>query len=123
MKIQQIEARSELETALLEIRTLSGLDVAEPLRLAPQAERPPRLDLGLNELTETALRERADLQAAVIGERTRLGAHKFGEIAGDAERLRFRPFFALERNYRFTGDGRWRDIRRYGQRIDLRRFG
>lgn len=69
LRVQQIEARSELETALLEIRTLAGLEVAEPLRLAPQAERPPRLDLGLSELTETALRERADLQAARIGER------------------------------------------------------
>ena len=69
LKIQQIEARSELETALFEVRTLAGLDVAEPLRLASQAERPPRLDLGLSELTETALRERADLQAAIIGER------------------------------------------------------
>lgn len=69
LKIQQIEARSEMETALLEIRTLAGLDVSEPLRLAPQAERPPRLDLGLSELTETALRERADLQAARLGER------------------------------------------------------
>jgi len=69
LRVQQIEARSQLETALLEIRTLAGLDVAEPLRLAPQAERPPRLDLGLGELTATALRERADLQAAIIGER------------------------------------------------------
>lgn len=69
LRVQQIEARSELETALLEIRTLIGFDIAEPLRLAPQAERPPRLDLGLSELTATALRERADLQAAIIGER------------------------------------------------------
>jgi len=69
LRVQQIEARSELETALLEIRTLAGLDVAEPLRLATQTDRPPRLDLGLSELTETALRERADLQAAIIGER------------------------------------------------------
>lgn len=69
LKIQQIEAKSELETALLEIRTLAGLDIAEPLRLAPQGERPPRLDLGLSELTAIALRERADLQAAIIGER------------------------------------------------------
>ncbi|HXG84263.1 MAG TPA: TolC family protein [Pyrinomonadaceae bacterium] len=69
LRVQQIEARNELETALLEIRALAGLDVAEPLRLAPQSERPPRLELGLSELTETALRERADLQAAIIGER------------------------------------------------------
>lgn len=69
LRIQQIEARSTLETALLEIRTLVGLNIAEPLRLAPLTERPPRLDMGLNELTEIALRERADLQAARIGER------------------------------------------------------
>ena len=69
LRVQQIEARSELETALLEIRTLAGMEVAEPLRLAAQTERPPRLELGLSELTATALSERADLQAAIIGER------------------------------------------------------
>ena len=69
LRVQQIEARSELDTALLEIRTLAGLEITEPLRLAPQTERPPRLDLGLSELTEIALRERADLQAARLGER------------------------------------------------------
>ena len=69
LRVQRIQARNELETALIEIRALIGVDVSEPLRLAPQADRPPRLDLGLNELTETALGERADLQAARIGER------------------------------------------------------
>jgi cobalt-zinc-cadmium efflux system outer membrane protein len=69
LRVQQIESRSELETALLEMRVLVGLDVAEPLRLAAQTDRPPRLDLGLSELTVIALRERADLQAALLGER------------------------------------------------------
>lgn len=69
LRVQRIEARNQLETALLEIRSLIGLDISEPLRLAPQADRPPRLELGLGDLTETALRERADLQAARIGER------------------------------------------------------
>lgn len=69
LKIQRIEARNELETALLRIRTLIGADVTEPLRLAPQTDRPPRLDLGLSELTEKALNDRADLRAARIGER------------------------------------------------------
>ncbi|MGH9947523.1 MAG: TolC family protein [Pyrinomonadaceae bacterium] len=69
LKIQRIEARNELETALLRIRTLIGVDVSEPLRLAPQSDRPPRLDLGLGELTEKALSDRSDLQAARIGER------------------------------------------------------
>lgn len=69
LRVRQIEARSELETALLEVRTLIGFDITDPLRLAPQAERPLRLDLGLSQLTATALSERADLQAAIIGER------------------------------------------------------
>ncbi len=69
LKIQRIEARNELETALLRIRTLIGSDVSEPIRLAPQSDRPPRLDLGLSELTQKALNDRSDLQAARIGER------------------------------------------------------
>ncbi len=72
LKVQAIQARSELETGLLQIRTLIGADIAENLRLAPQPERPPRFDAGLSELTETALNTRPDLQAARLGEQ--LGA-------------------------------------------------
>jgi len=68
LKVQAIQARSELETSLLEIRTLIGADISEPIRLAPQPERPPRFDLGLSELTQIALRDRPDLQAARLGE-------------------------------------------------------
>jgi outer membrane protein, heavy metal efflux system len=68
LRVQAIQAKSDLETQLLQLKTLTGADVAESLRLAPQPERPPRLDLGLGELTELALRERADLQAARLGE-------------------------------------------------------
>ncbi len=92
LKIQQIEARSELDTALLEIRTLAGFDTTEPMRLAAQTERPPRLDLGLNELTVTALRERADLQAAIIGERlgsARISLAKAAAIPNVAGSVRF----------------------------------
>ena len=69
LRIQAIQAKKEIEIQLLQIRTLIGADITESLRIAPQPERPPRLDLGLNELTEIALKERADLQAAKIGER------------------------------------------------------
>ena len=69
LRVQRVEARNQLEIALLEIRSLIGLDMSEPLQLAPQADRPPRLELGLRELTDSALLERADLQAARIGER------------------------------------------------------
>jgi cobalt-zinc-cadmium efflux system outer membrane protein len=68
LKIQIIQAKSDLETQLLTLRTLIGADVAEPIRLTPQPDRPPRLDMTLTELTDIALRERTDLQAAVIGE-------------------------------------------------------
>lgn len=68
LKIQAIQARNDLETSLLQIKTLIGAELAESIKLAPQNERPPRLDLGLSELTELALKERADLQAARLGE-------------------------------------------------------
>ncbi|MGI8469212.1 MAG: TolC family protein [Pyrinomonadaceae bacterium] len=72
LKVQAIQAKSELETQLLNLKNLTGADVAESIKLAPQADKPPRLDLGLAELTDIALRERGDLQAARIGEQ--LGA-------------------------------------------------
>lgn len=68
MKVQAIQARSELDTQLLQMRTLIGADIAEPLKIAAQPDRPPRFDARLTELTEIALRDRADLRAARIGE-------------------------------------------------------
>ena len=68
LRVQAIGAKSVLETQILQLKTAIGADVAEGLRLAPQPERPPRLDMSLGELTEFALRERADLQAAKTGE-------------------------------------------------------
>lgn len=68
LRVQAIQAKSEMETQLLALKTLIGADLAENISLAPQPERPPRLDLGLNELIELGLRERPDLQAARLGE-------------------------------------------------------
>ena len=68
LRIQAIQAKSDLETQLLQINTFIGADVAEAVKLAPQAERPPRLDLGLSELTELAVTQRTDLQAARLAE-------------------------------------------------------
>jgi len=68
LRVQVIDTRSEIETELLSLRALIGLDVSEDLRLAPLSERPPRLDLPLSQLTEIALRERSDLQAARLAE-------------------------------------------------------
>ncbi|MCA1589529.1 MAG: TolC family protein [Acidobacteria bacterium] len=82
LKVQAIQAQGELESALLEMRTVIGADLAESLRLAPQPERPPRFDLGLSELTEIALRDRPDLQAARLGEE--LGAARIGLARANA---------------------------------------
>lgn len=82
LKVQAIQTRSELETALLQIRTLIGGDINASLRLAPQPERPPRFDVGVSELTATALLMRSDLQAARLGEE--LGSAKIGLARANA---------------------------------------
>lgn len=92
LKVQAISARSELETQILNLKNLIGADVAEPLRLQPQPARPARLDLGLNELTELALKERSDLQAARLGEElgaARINLAKSGAVPNVSGSVRF----------------------------------
>ena len=64
LRAQVIKTRAELESEIISLRALAGMETIEPLQIAPLPERPPRLDLGVSELTEIALRERADLRAA-----------------------------------------------------------
>ena len=68
LRAQSVRTRADLEGELISIRTLAGFEVTEPLRIAPLPEKPPRLDLSLTEATDMALRERADLRAARLGE-------------------------------------------------------
>jgi cobalt-zinc-cadmium efflux system outer membrane protein len=68
LKVQIVRARAELESEMIELRALVGMDQAELLRVAPLPQKPPRLDMSLVQLTEIALRERADLQASKLGE-------------------------------------------------------
>jgi len=68
LRAQALRTRADLEGELISLRALAGLEMTEPLRIAPLAEARPRLDLSLAELTEIALRERPDLQAARLGE-------------------------------------------------------
>jgi cobalt-zinc-cadmium efflux system outer membrane protein len=68
LRTQAINARAALESENISLHTLVALDQKEPLRIAPLPERPPRLDLSLDEATGLAMRERADLQAARLGE-------------------------------------------------------
>ncbi len=81
-KVQAIQLQSELETNLLQLRTLIGADITEPLVIAPQPDRPPRFDTLLSDLSEIALKTRADLQAARIGEE--LGSAKIGLAKANA---------------------------------------
>lgn len=68
LRVQVVRTRADLESGLISLRTLIGFEQVEPLRIAPLPERPPRLDIALPELTDIALRERADLRAARLGE-------------------------------------------------------
>ncbi len=68
LRAQVITTRANLEGELIGLRALVGFEPAEPLRITPLAERPPRLDLSIGDLTDIALRERADLQAARLAE-------------------------------------------------------
>lgn len=77
LKIQLIQAKSDLETQLLQIRALIGAETVESIKLAAQADRPPRLDLGLNELTEIALREQPAPRVCGFSEK---GSRKIRQI-------------------------------------------
>ncbi|MFN2455360.1 MAG: TolC family protein [Pyrinomonadaceae bacterium] len=68
LRAQVIRTRADLQGEIISLRALVGFDTAEPLRLAPLSDRPPRLDIPVTELTEIALRERPDLRAARLGE-------------------------------------------------------
>ena len=68
LRAQILRTRADLEGQLISMRTLAGFEVTEPLRIAPLPEKPPRLDLSITDVTEMALRERSDLQAARLGE-------------------------------------------------------
>ncbi len=68
LRANVITMRANLEGELISIRTLVGLEPSEPLQLARLPLTPPRLELSLAEATDIALRERADLQSARLGE-------------------------------------------------------
>ncbi|WP_352431027.1 TolC family protein [Pyrinomonas sp.] len=68
VRAERARAQADFEAELIALRSSVGLDLDAPLRVAPLEERPPRLDFSLAELTEIALRERADLRAARLAE-------------------------------------------------------
>ncbi|MEP7270889.1 MAG: TolC family protein [Acidobacteriota bacterium] len=68
LRAQAVQSRTDLEAQLITIRALTGSEMSESLTLALVTDRPPLLDLTLEAAVDTALRERADLQAARIAE-------------------------------------------------------
>ena len=62
LRVEVIKAKGVLQNKITELKTLIGYNPEDSLQLASQNEKPPRLDLGLVELTAIALRERGDLQ-------------------------------------------------------------
>jgi cobalt-zinc-cadmium efflux system outer membrane protein len=68
LRAQVIKTRADLQGEIISLRALVGFEVTDPLQIAPLPDRLPRLDLSQAELIEIALRERADLHAARLGE-------------------------------------------------------
>lgn len=68
LRAQVARTRADLESEIISLRALAGFETTDVLRIAPLPDRPPRLDLNVAELTDIALRERPDLQAARLGE-------------------------------------------------------
>lgn len=97
LRAQIVRTRADLEGELISLRTLAGFEVTEPLRIAPLPEKPPRFDLSLTEVTDMALRERADLQAARLGE-------ELGTARIQLARSQAVPNFALSTKYSIRRD-------------------
>ncbi len=97
LRAQILRTRADLESELISLRTLAGFEVTELLRIAPLPEKPPRLDLSLTDVTDMALRERADLQAARLGE-------ELGTARIQLARSQAVPNFALSTKYSIRRD-------------------
>ncbi|MEW6732876.1 MAG: TolC family protein [Acidobacteriota bacterium] len=69
LRTQQLQAENRTKAALLQLKTLSGMNVEESLKLRTDLTSVRLPDtLNLEDLQTTALHNRADLQAARIGE-------------------------------------------------------
>ncbi len=97
LRVQAVRAKAGLESEIITLRTLAGLEQSEPLRIAPLPETPPRFDLSLTEVTDLALRGRADVQAARLGE-------ELGQARVNLARSEAAPDVALSLKYSRTRD-------------------
>mgnify|MGYP000123801755 FL=1 len=62
LRSQALLTKNELEIKILQLKNLIGIDLSESIKIKPQSQRPPRLDLGLTDLINIALKERPDLK-------------------------------------------------------------
>lgn len=99
LRVQLVKLRGEVESELVTLRALAGLEQNAPLRLAPLPERPPRLDASLEELTARALRERPDAQTARLAEE--LGAARV-TLAQTAAKPNVEGFVRFSRSKQIT---------------------
>lgn len=68
LRSQALLTKNELEIKILQLKNLVGIDLSESIKIRPQSQRPPRLDLGLTDLMDIALKERADLKTLRLQE-------------------------------------------------------
>ncbi len=68
LRSQALLTKNELEIKILQLKNLVGIDLSESIKIKPQSQRPPRLDLSLTDLIDIALKERADLKTLRLQE-------------------------------------------------------
>jgi len=124
LRAQVIRTRADLEGEIISLRSLVGFETTEPLRIAPLPDRPLRLDISITDLMEIALRERADLRAARLGEqlgsaRIRLAqAQATPNIAGSVRYSRERRITDLPQSLGVGNVGQTDNVR-FGVAIEL----
>ena len=125
LRAQVIKTRAGLEGELISLRALAGFETTEPLRIAPFPDRPPRLDLGEVELTDIALRERADLQAARLAEEAGAARIRLAEslrtpnVAGSVRYSRERRVTDLPPTLGVGAVGQTDNVLRFGVSVDI----
>lgn len=125
LRAQVIRTRADLEGEIISLRALVGFETTEPLRIAPLPDRPLRLDISITDLTEIALRERADLRAARLGEqlgsaRIRLAqSQATPNIAGSVRYSRERRITDLPQSLGVGNVGQTDNVLRFGVAVEL----
>lgn len=125
LSAQIIRARADIQGELISLRALIGLETNDPLRLAPLPDQLPRLDLSVAQLTDIALRERADLRAARLGEqsgaaRIRLAeAQRTPNVAASVRYSRERRITDLPPSLNVSSVGQTDNILRFGVAVDI----